>query len=133
MTQLISRFTFLITLLLSIVFGIHLFALDSHSLPLFENKIITSYIINYILTILIFTGLVLLKKKFSESLGYIFFIGSFIKFIVFFILINPSFKEDGDVSKIEFASFFIPYAIALVFEVIFLIKVLRIEDQQQPI
>ena len=133
MTQLISRFTFLITLLLSIVFGIHLFALDSHSLPLFENKIITSYIINYILTILIFTGLVLLKKKFSESLGYIFFIGSFIKFIVFFILINPSFKEDGDVSRIEFVSFFIPYAIALVFEVIFLIKVLRIEDQQQPI
>ena len=133
MTQLISRFTFLITLLLSIVFGIHLFALDSHSLPLFENKIITSYIINYTLTILIFTSLVLLKKKYSESLGYIFFIGSFIKFIVFFILINPSFKEDGDVSKIEFASFFIPYAIALVFEVIFLIKVLRIEDQQQPI
>ena len=133
MTQLISRFTFLITLLLSIVFGIHLFALDSHSLPLFENKIITSYIINYTLTILIFTSLVLLKKKYSESLGYIFFIGSFIKFIVFFILINPSFKEDGDVSRIEFVSFFIPYAIALVFEVIFLIKVLRIEDQQQPI
>ena len=133
MTQLISRFTFLITLLLSILFGIHLFALDSHDLPLFENKIITSYIINYTLTILIFTSLVLLKKKYSESLGYIFFIGSFIKFIVFFILINPSFKEDGDVSRIEFVSFFIPYAIALVFEVIFLIKVLRIEDQQQPI
>jgi len=133
MTQLISRFTFLITLLLSIVFGIHIFALDSLSLPLFENKIITSYIINYTLTILIFTSLVLLKNKFAESLGYIFFIGSFIKFIVFFILINPFFKEDGDVSKIEFVSFFIPYTIALVFEIIFLVKVLRIEDQQQPI
>jgi hypothetical protein len=127
MTKQIFQFTLLLTLLLSIVFGIHLFALDTLSLPLFENKVIDSYIINYTLTIIIFTVLLLLKDKLAESLGYIFFIGSFLKFIVFFLLINPSFKEDGDVSVIEFTSFLIPYALSLIFEVTFLVKILNKE------
>lgn len=127
MSQLIFRFTLLITLLLSLVFGIHLFALDAQSLPLFGNKIIASYLLNYTLTILIFVVLLLLKRKYAESLGYIFFIGSFIKFIAFFILIYPSLKEDGNVSRIEFTSFFIPYAFSLIFEVVFLIKILHKE------
>jgi hypothetical protein len=127
MIQLIFRFTFLITLLLGITFGIHLLTLNSLSFPLFENKIITSYIINHLLTIGIVVTLLLLKNKFAESLGYIFFIGSFVKFIAFFILINPSLKENGDVSRVEFLSFFIPYAISLIFEVTFLVKTLNKE------
>ena len=125
MIKQIFQFTALITLLLAIVFSIHLLTLDTLSLPLFENKIITSYLINYILTIGIFITLLSLKEKFAESLGYIFFIGSFLKFIVFFLLINPSFKEDGDVSRLEFLSFFIPYGISLIFEVTFLVKTLN--------
>ena len=123
----VFRFSILITLLLGITFILHLLVLDTRSLPLFENKIITSYLINHILTIGIFTTLLLLKEKFAESLGYIFFIGSFLKFIVFFILINPTLKEDGDISRVEFLSFFIPYAISLFFEVVFLVKTLNKE------
>jgi len=127
MTKQITRFTILLTLLLGIVFGIHLATLNVLSLPLFENKIIDSYLVNFLLTIFIFIGLIKLKNRFAESLGYIFFIGSFFKFIVFFILIYPSFNEDGDVSKLEFSSFFISYAFSLIFEVVFIIKILSKE------
>lgn len=127
MTKQIILFIIFLTLLLSFTFAIHIAFLEFLSLPLFENKITTSYLINCTLTIAIFVTLFLLKEKFAESLGYIFFIGSFLKFIVFFLLINPSFKEDGDVSQLEFLSFFIPYAISLIFEVTFLVKTLNKE------
>jgi len=125
MTKSIIKFAILLVLLLGIVFGIHIAVLDFLSLPLFENKIIDSYFVNFFLTIFIFVGLMKFKDKFAESLGYIFFIGSFIKFIVFFILIYPSFNENGDVSKLEFTSFFISYAFSLFFEVLFSIKILN--------
>lgn len=127
MIKLVSRFSLLITLLLGISFSLHLLALNSLSFPLYENKIIASYLVNLILTIVIFIALIKLKERFAESLGYIFFVGSFLKFIVFFIVIYPSYKEDGDVTKLEFTSFFIPYAISLIFEVTFLVKTLNKE------
>ncbi|MBL4669594.1 MAG: hypothetical protein JKY30_10075 [Flavobacteriales bacterium] len=125
MTKSIIKFAILLVLLLGIVSGIHIAVLDFLSLPLFENKIIDSYFVNFFLTIFIFVGLMKFKDKFAESLGYIFFIGSFIKFIVFFILIYPSFNENGDVSKLEFTSFFISYAFSLFFEVLSSIKILN--------
>ncbi|MBL4592674.1 MAG: hypothetical protein JKX68_02540 [Flavobacteriales bacterium] len=128
MIKLISRFIIQITLLLGILFSFHLLGLHFLSLPLYENKIIDSYLVNLLLTITIFIILIKLKNKFAESLGYIFFAGSFLKFIVFFILIYPSYTADGDVSRIEFTSFFIPYAISLIFEVTFIIKTLNKED-----
>lgn len=127
MIKLVSRFSLLITLLLGISFSLHLLALNSLSFPLYENKIIASYLVNLILTIVIFIALIKLKERLAESLGYIFFVGSFLKFIVFFIVIYPSYKEDGDVTKLEFTSFFIPYAISLIFEVTFLVKTLNKE------
>jgi len=125
MIKLIARFTIFITLLLGIIFSAHLFLLDVLSLPLFENKIILSYFTNYILTIFIFIILIRLKDKFAEVLGFIFFGGSFLKFIVFFILFYPSYKLDGDISRLEFSAFFIPYAFSLFYEVIFIIKILN--------
>ena len=125
MIKLSSRFILLITVLLGILFSLHLFVLHFLSLPPYENKIVVSYLVNVVLAIIVFITLIALKDKFAESLGYIFFAGSFLKFIVFFILIYSSFKLDGVVSKLEFASFFIPYAFCLAIEVIFLIKILN--------
>ena len=125
MIKLSVHFSIFITLLLGMSFSLHLLTLGGLSIPLYENKIIDSYIINLILAIGTFIVLIALKDKFAESLGYIFFAGSFLKFIVFFFLIYPSFKVDGDVSRLEFTSFFIPYAVALIFEVIFVIKILN--------
>jgi hypothetical protein len=127
MIKLIFRFTIFLTLLMGIAFSLHLFTLHFFSFPLFENKVITSYLINYLLTVTIYITLLLLKEKLAESLGYLFFLGSFLKFITFFLLIQPSLKEDGDISRIEFLSFFVPYAISLIFEVTSLVKTLNKE------
>ncbi len=127
MIKLILRFTLFLSLLMGVVFITHLFMLHSYSFGIFENKIITSYLINYTLTITIYITLLLLKEKFAESLGYIFFIGSFLKFIAFFLLIQPLLKEDGNISRVEFLSFFVPYSISLIFEVTSLVKTLNKE------
>jgi len=125
MIKLVSRFFIFITFSLGILFAIHVFALNLLSIPLFENKIVTSYIVNLLLAFIIYVILIRLKEKYAESLGYIFFGGSFLKFMAFFILIYPSFKSDGDISKLEFSSFFIPYVCSLIIEVIFVIKLLN--------
>lgn len=109
---------------LTIVFGIHILILSFLSLPLFENLIIESYTINYILALIIFTALYLLKKKYKNTLGFIFMAGSFLKFGVFFILFYPIYKQNGGITTLETTSFLIPYILCLFMETFFLAKLL---------
>ena len=51
--------------------------------------------------------------------------GSGLKFLLFFLLFYPSYKADGNMSTLEFISFFIPYAICLILEVSYLSKELN--------
>mgnify|MGYP006181796453 CR=1 FL=1 len=85
------------------------------------------YVINISLAIFIFWLIYLLRNKQRESLGFLFLTGSLIKFIVFFIVILPLFKQDGDLSKLEFLSFFIPYFTCLTIETFYLVKILKKE------
>lgn len=109
-------FTLKTTIILSVVFGVHLGVLHLLQLPLFENKIVLSYIVNLVLVIIIFGALYLLKKKHKSQLGFLFLAGSFLKFIVFFILFYPYYKIDNEITRLEFAAFFIPYAVGLILE-----------------
>jgi len=84
-----------------------------------------SYLVNGLLAIFIFSALIFLKNKYKEQLGFLYMFGSFIKFGVFFLVIYPYFKEDGEITKIEFGMFFIPYAISLFMETSELIKILN--------
>ncbi len=102
--------------LLTIVFGIHTYLLSTQNLPIFNNYIIASYVINALIAIGIFGGIYALKNKYKESLGFLFIAGSFLKFIVFFLVFYPKYKSDGIVTKVEFFAFFIPYIIALILE-----------------
>lgn len=43
-------------------------------------------------------------------------LGSFVKFAVFLIWFYPIFKLDGHIDKLEFATFFVPYLVSLLFE-----------------
>ena len=108
--------------LLAVTFLIHIAALSFFELPLFENRIVLSYIINLILIVSIFAVLFLLKEKYKEQLGFLFLAGSLLKFAVFFIVFYPFYKLDGNISKLEFASFFVPYGIGLILETISLSK-----------
>jgi len=84
-----SIFAIKAIVLLTVVFGIHLLVLNTLKLPLFENRIVLSYSINLILIIIVFGGLYLLREKYKEQLGFLFLIGSFLKFAVFFIVFYP--------------------------------------------
>jgi len=116
MTQDIFKFSGFLILILSVVFLIHISTLHFNNFPLFSSKIVAAYVVNIILAIGIYTLMLLLKNKYQSQLGFIFMLGSFIKFIIFFIVFYPSYKADGSISKLEFTAFFIPYLICLIIE-----------------
>lgn len=64
-------------------------------------------------------------SKESAQGGFIFMAGSALKFIVFFIFFYPDFKSDNHMATVEFASFFVPYAVCLTLEVTYLSKQLN--------
>jgi len=110
------------SVVLACIFGIHLFVLNFLDLPLFDNRIILSYIVNTAFVIGVFGLLYRFRERFKSQLGFLFLAGSLIKFTIFFIVFNPYYRLDGSVSKIEFATFFVPYAIGLILETYYLTK-----------
>jgi len=108
--------------LLTLAFAIHLVVLNILKLPLLENRIVLSYIVNLVLVIAIFGILYLLKEKYKSQLGFLFLAGSLLKFVVFFILFYPFYKLDNIITKLEFAAFFVPYVIGLILESVSLSK-----------
>lgn len=110
------------TTVLVVAFCIHIAILSAFKLPVFENRIVLSYIINLVLVILVFGLLYLFKEKYRSQLGFLFLGGSFFKFAVFFILFYPFYKQDADISQLEFMAFFIPYSLGLILETISLSK-----------
>ena len=115
-------FSLKLIIVLAVTFAIHLFALSLKSLPLYENKIVLAYIVNAVLAISIFGFLYKMKEKHKDQLGFLFLGGSMLKFIVFFIVFYPFYKADGEISKLEFAAFFIPYILSLILETFSLAK-----------
>jgi hypothetical protein len=51
--------------------------------------------------------------------------GSLLKFLIFFIVFYPGYKADGEMDSLEFAAFFVPYAICLILETFFTSKMLH--------
>lgn len=117
-----SVFTIKLLLILSVAFCVHLAILHFSGLPLFNDMIVMAYIVNAALAIGIFGFLFLMRDKYSSQLGFLFLGGSFLKFIVFFLVFYPSYKLDSDVSSLEFSAFFIPYILCLIIETFSLVK-----------
>jgi len=110
------KFSFLLLLAMVAVFALHLGCLNYLGQPLFQNQIVTAYLANFALATLIFFVLHRYRFRFQNALGFLFMGGSFLKFIVFFVVFYPSYKSDGQMQRAEFAAFFIPYLTALIFE-----------------
>ncbi|MFB0924814.1 MAG: DUF6168 family protein [Vicingaceae bacterium] len=119
-----SFLTFLLSFT-TLTAGVHLYILERIEIPLFDNKIILAYIVNIALAIFIYIGLFLLRKKQESNLGFIFMIGSFLKFGLFFLVFYPGYKLDGEIQTIEFTTFFIPYAVCLIIETFYLSRLLN--------
>ena len=116
MMQNILKFSGILALFLFVVFAVHVLVLFFIDLPLFGNRIILAYIVNFVLAIIIYITMHLLKHKYQSQLGFVFMFGSFLKFIVFFIVFYPFYKADDTITKMEFAAFFVPYVVCLIIE-----------------
>lgn len=121
----IVQFLILLILSLGLVFVIHVTVLNSKGLPRFDNLIVLSYVVNSILAATIFVALYIFRGKLKNQIGFLFMGGSFLKFIFFFLLFYPAYKADGEMSRLEFAAFFIPYGISLIIETVFTAKMLK--------
>ncbi|MBM1105286.1 hypothetical protein JQC67_03945 [Aurantibacter crassamenti] len=121
----VVQFVLLLILTLSLVFLIHIYVLDNAELPVFGSKIVLSYITNVGLALIIYLSLYKYRFRLKDYIGFLFMAGSFLKFIFFFTIFYPSYKLDGDMSRIEFAAFFVPYVICLFFETVYMAKMLR--------
>lgn len=124
----VVNFIATLTISISITFIIHLSIIFLNELPLFENKIVLSYIINFILALSIFITLYTLKNRFKTQIGMLFLGGSLLKFLFFFIFFYPEYKRDGELSRLEFAAFFIPYLVCLTLDTLGIIKLLKKMD-----
>jgi len=114
------------------VFLIQLFIFHNLGRPLFDNYIIQAYILNYILALSVYVFIFIFKELIKYQIGFIFIGGSFLKFLLFFIIFYPHYKEDDVISKAEFAAFFIPYVICLVIETLSIIKILKTLEFKNP-
>lgn len=123
--QSIGKFSLVLFATLVLSFGIH-FAFLNVFHPNFNiSDIALTYGVNFLLGVGITYGLFRLKDKYAHSLGFIFMAGSMFKFLIFFLAIQPIYKADGEVSSLEFGYFFIPYAISLAFETLFISRILN--------
>ena len=125
MTNAIISFGVKLLLIIGIIFGAHIFVLSLIQTPLFDNRIILAYIINFLLAMVIYIALYKLKKKYLDILGFIFMGGSLLKFVAYFIFFYPFYKEDGTINSLEATAFLVPYAGCLFFETFYLIKLLN--------
>ncbi|MFT6921372.1 MAG: hypothetical protein ACJA1C_000366 [Crocinitomicaceae bacterium] len=123
-------FILLLTALLGFAFVIH--ALLQHDLKIgaFESHIVINYCFNYILTIGFFITLLVFEKKKSNQLGFVFLAASTIKLILFLFILYPNIKEGAGLRSVEFTSFFIPYGISVVIEILYMLRILNSKDAQ---
>lgn len=121
----ILRFCLLLTITLGIAFTLHTILLGKAGLPLFADLIVLAYTVNGLLAAIIFGLLYFYRLRLKNYIGFLFMVGSFLKFVFFFLLFYPAYKADGDLSKLEFAAFFVPYVLSLLLETLFTAKMLQ--------
>lgn len=121
----IFRFLAILVFILLIAFLLHTYILQSQGFPKFADRIVLSYIINFVVASIIYVGLFYFRNRIKTQIGFLFMAGSFLKFILFFVFFYPSYKADGNMATSEFAAFFVPYLICLALETIFTAKMLQ--------
>ena len=121
----IIQFLVITLLSLCLVFFLHSSILRSNGFPPYGNQLALSYLVNGMLAISIFVSIYIFRRRLKNQIGFLFMGGSFLKFIFFFIFFYPEFKADGEMSRLEFAAFFVPYGISLIIETIFTAQLLK--------
>jgi hypothetical protein len=126
MTKRILYFILLLAVLLVPIFFVHYYFLGAY-----QTVLLKSYWVNYLMAVAIYVALVLASKKHNSQLGFLYMGGSFFKFIIYFLVLNPIFKTIDVSNKITFIMFFVPYAVAIILETKLLINLLNASDKPQ--
>lgn len=125
MLKKITLFSIRLVVLAVIVFYVHVAWLEYLGLPAYENMILEGYYSNVILAIFIYAGLSFLQKKYNDQLGFLFMAGSLLKFGMFFLFFSPVYRADGEITRLEFLAFFIPYLVCLFVETLAIVQILN--------
>ena len=112
----------------AVTFFIHFIVNASFKESVEGNQLVYSYSINILLACGVVVLMFLLKNKLRDQLGFIFMLASMLKFVFFFILFYPEYNADGNLTRLEFLTFFIPYVICLITESVLLSKFLNSLD-----
>lgn len=109
------------------VVGVTSFSVQNALLSSAQVMLLQAYAMNFIVAALLFLLIYRLRVNHPDKLGFVFMLGSGIKFTLFFVFFNPSIQFDGVTTKAEFLSFFIPYALSTLIETTSLIRLLNRE------
>ena len=118
-------FAILLLGLLLIVAGLHLVYLYANQIAIATTSFVLCYGVNYLLALAIYITLLRMAEDQNKYLGFVFLFGSVLKFLVYFLIFDPLFRQDGDLSRVEFFLFFTPYLISLIAETVALVKLMR--------
>ena len=124
LTNKLVKYVVLFILLLT-VYKLQLFLSKTYKIDAIKNLITISYLVNGSLVVLFFVFIDLFTHKFKNQIGFIFMGFGFLKFVLFFIFIYPTYNQDGNLSKQEMITFFIPYSVCLIYELIIVSKTLN--------
>lgn len=117
MIKLLVRFHLILLLVLAPTYFVH-------QNYYFTDNLLSLYLFNALIAVIVVWSAFLFRKKHKDYIAFYFFGGTIIKVLLFFVLVFPLYKKDGDISKLEFLSFFTPYFLTLIVETTSLIQLL---------
>lgn len=93
-----------------------------------------SYLYNALIACVVVTLVLIFQKRHKDYIAFYFFLGTTIKFLVFFLVIYPEYKKGGDqLDKVLLIAFFLPYFLTLVIETATLIYLVNTSNETNKI
>lgn len=120
-----------------LILGINLFIYTLHHFlfPVTEDTVLglqKTYLVNAITTVLVFVMVFFAKDVLEDYVGFVFLGLSLLKMIFFFAILNPT-GTDDKVSNTDAITFFVPYFVNLILEILLIVKLLNIKDLAQTL
>lgn len=114
-----ANFTLVLLVVLSLILLLQVLLFQ---FPLDGNLLLPAYVFNGCFAVVSYFVLVFLSRVNPRITGFVFMGGSAFKFLIFFSAFYPTYYADGAIERMEFMSFFVPYALCLIAELWFFIK-----------
>ena len=122
MLRQLLTFSLLLLLCAAATYLLHIY-LFSRFFPESSLKFLNfSYKFNFGITFLFTSTIILPRQLLKDQLGFIFLGSSFVKIAIFLLLVKTS---DFEIDKADFLHFFIPYALCMVLEIIYVSRILK--------